>query len=159
MATMLFGQRIKRREDPRLITGQGRYVADLPAPNAAHAAFLRSPHPHARIVRVNLEAARRMPGVLFAAGGRDLEDLARPIPLVMGNPALKAAMPVALALDRVRFVGEPVAVVVGQDRYQAEDALDRIEVEYEVLSPVLDMSKALDPVSSFVHEVLGCNLA
>ena len=111
MATMLFGQRIKRREDSRLITGQGRYVADLPAPTAAHVAFLRSPHAHARIVRVNLEGARRVPGVVFAASGRDLGELARPGPPIFAHPALKAAMPCPLAVDRVRFVGETMAVV------------------------------------------------
>ncbi len=158
MSTMLFGQRVKRREDPRLITGKGRYVADLPAPGAAHVAFLRSPHAHARIVKVDLSEARKMPGVLFAACGRDLGQLARPVPLLMGNPALKAAMPMPLALDRVRFVGETVAAVVAEDRYQAEDAVDRIHVEYEVLPAVVEMTRALDPATPLVHENLGTNL-
>ncbi len=158
MATMLFGQRIKRREDPRLITGKGRYVADLPSAGAAHVAFLRSPHPHARILRVDLAEARKMPGVLFAASGRDLGDVARPVPLLMGNPALKAAMPCPLAVDRARFVGEPIAVVVAQDRYQAEDAVERVNVEYEVLAAVVDVAKALDAGTPVIHESLGSNL-
>jgi carbon-monoxide dehydrogenase large subunit len=158
MATMLFGQRIKRREDPRLITGQGRYVADLPAPTSAHVAFLRSPHAHARIVRVNLEGARRMPGVVFAAAAAELGEIARPVPPLMVHPALKAAMPCPLAVDRVRFVGETVAAAVAEDRYLAEDAVEKIDVEYEVLPAVVDMTKALERGSPLVHESLGGNL-
>ena len=158
MATMLFGQPIKRREDPRLITGKGRYVGDLAVPGALHVAILRSPHPHARIAAVDLGDARKAPGVVFAACGRDLGDIARPVPLLMGNPALKAAMPCPLAVDRVRFVGEGVAAVVAQDRYEAEDALDRIHVEYELLPAVVDVTKALDAGAPVIHEGLGGNL-
>ncbi len=158
MSTMLFGQRIKRREDPRLITGKGRYVGDLTVPGTLHVAILRSPHPHARIVRVDLDDARKAPGVVFAACGRDLGEIGRPVPLLMGNPALKAAMPCPLAVDRVRFVGEGMAVVVAQDRYQAEDALDRIHVEYDLLPAVVDVTKALDPGTPVIHEAIGSNL-
>jgi len=158
MATMLFGQRIKRREDPRLITGKGRYVGDLSVPGALHVAILRSPHPHARIVGVDLSEARKAPGVMLAVCGRDLGEAARPAPLLMGNPALKQAMPCPLAVDRARFVGEGVAAVVAQDRYQAEDALDRIRVEYEGLPAVVDVTAALGSGAPVIHPELGGNL-
>ena len=155
---MLFGQPIKRREDPRLITGKGRYVADLRVPGTVHAAILRSPHAHARIRSVDLADARRAPGVVFAAAGSDLGDYARPLPQLVPHPALRNAMPPPLAVDRVRYVGEGVAVVVAEDRYHAEDALDRIRVEYELLPPVTDPTKALAPDAPVLHEALGDNL-
>jgi len=159
MATMLFGQRIKRREDPRLLTGKGRYVADLQVPATVHAAILRSPHAHARIAAVDVAAAREAPGVVFAASGRDLGPFGQPIPLLVPAPMLRPAMPCPLAVDRARFVGEAVAVVVADDRYRAEDALDRIRVEYEPLPPVVDPAKALAPGAPVLHEALGDNLA
>ena len=159
MATMLFGQRIKRREDPRLISGKGRYVADLQLPGAVHAAILRSPHAHARILNVDLSEARRSPGVVFAASGRDLGPFGKPLPIPAPAPMLKPAMPSALAVDRACFVGEAVAVVVAEDRYQAEDALDRIRVEYEPLPAVVEAAKALDSATPVIHEGIGSNLA
>jgi CO/xanthine dehydrogenase Mo-binding subunit len=159
MSTMLFGQRIKRREDPRLLAGKGRYVADLRVPGTAHAALLRSPHAHARIVQVDLDEARRAPGVLLAAAGRDLGPFARPLPQVVPHPALRSAMPMPLAVDRARFVGEAVAVVVAGDRYQAEDALERIRVEYDPLPAVVDPARALAQGAPVLHEALGDNLA
>jgi len=159
VSTMLFGQRIRRREDPRLITGKGRYVGDLQVPGTVHAALLRSPHAHARILDVDLGGARRAPGVLFAAGGRDLGTFARPLPQVVPHPALRSAMPSPLAADRARFVGEAVAVVVAEDRYQAEDALEHIRVEYEPLPVVVDPAGALTPDAPVLHEALGNNLA
>ncbi|HEY7678049.1 MAG TPA: xanthine dehydrogenase family protein molybdopterin-binding subunit [Candidatus Methylomirabilis sp.] len=159
MSTGLFGQRIKRREDPRFLTGTGRYVADLQVPGTVHAAILRSPHAHARIVRVDVGEARRAPGVLFAGTARDLGPFARPLPQVVPHPALRSAMPMPLAVDRVRFAGEAVAVVVAGDRYQAEDALEHIRVEYEPLPAVANPAKALAPDAPVLHEALGDNLA
>jgi carbon-monoxide dehydrogenase large subunit len=160
MSTMLFGQPVKRREDPRLIAGKGRYVADLTLPGTLHVAILRSPHAHARLRAVDVSAARRMPGVVFAAGGRDLGAAARPPTLSMGlHPSLKPTTPTPLAVDKVRFVGEGVAVVVAEDRYLAEDALERIVVDYEPLPPVVDVTRALEAGSPLVHETLGTNLA
>ncbi len=158
MATM-FGQRIKRREDPRLITGKGRYVGDMQVPGATHVAILRSPHAHARIVNVDLGEARKAPGVIRAVSGRDLGPFGRPIPVPAPAPMLKPAMPCPLAVDRVRFVGEAVAAVVAEDRYQAEDALDRIRVEYAPLPAVVEAAKALDPGGPVIHEAIGSNLA
>ncbi len=159
MATHLFGQRIKRREDPRLLTGGGRYVADIEAPRALHAAFVRSPHAHARIGSINLEKARRAAGVVFAACAADLGPAQRPHPLFMGGqPNLRAITATPLAVDRVRYVGEPVAVVVATDRYAAEDACDLVEVEYEVLPCVVDAEEALRPGAPLVHESLGDNV-
>ncbi len=159
MSTMLFGQRIKRREDPRLITGKGRYVGDFTVPGTLHAAILRSPPAHARIVNVDLTEARKAPGVLYAVSGRELGPFGRPLPLPAPHPALKPAMPSALAVDRVRFVGEAVAAVVAEDRYQAEDALERIRVEYEPLPAVVEAAKALDPATPVIHGGIGTNLA
>lgn len=159
MPTHFLGQRIKRREDPRLLTGGGRYVADIEAPRALHAAFVRSPHAHARILSVNLEKARRAPGVVFAAAAADLGAAQKPQPLFMaGQPNLRAITPTPLAADWVRYVGEPVAVVVAADRYVAEDACDLVEVEYQVLPAVVDAEEALRSGAPLVHESLGDNV-
>ena len=159
MATHLFGQRIKRREDPRLLTGGGRYIADIEAPRALHAAFVRSPHAHARILSVNLEVARRAAGVVFAACAADLGPAQKPHPFFMaGQPNLRAITATPFAADRVRYVGEPVAVVVAADRYAAEDACDLVEVEYEALPCVVDAEEALKPGAPLVHESLGDNV-
>ncbi len=160
MATHLFGQRIKRREDPRLLAGGGRYVADLEAPRGTvHAAFVRSPHAHARILSVSLEKARRAPGAIFAGAAADLGPVTRPQPLLLGGqPNLRAVTPTPLAVDRARYVGEPVAVVLAEDRYVAEDACDLVEVAYEVLPCVVDAEEALRPGAPLVHESLGDNL-
>ena len=159
MGTRFVGERIRRREDPRLLTGAGQFVADLPAPGALHVAVLRSPHAHARIRRIDLKEAFRAPGVACAVAAADLGEANAPFPLLVPNPALRAFMPRALAAGVARYVGEPVAAVVAESRYAAEDALERIAVEYEPLPAALDPRAALDPGAPLVHAEAGTNLA
>ena len=118
---------VRRREDPRLITGAGEFVDDLRVPGCLHAAMLRSPHAHARIVSIDVSAARRAPGVVGVFVAADLGAVGGPIPIYAPHPALPVPCRISvLARDRVRFVGEAVAVVVADDPYRAHDALDLI---------------------------------
>jgi 2-furoyl-CoA dehydrogenase large subunit len=149
------GQSLRRTEDPRLLTGAGRFIDDLaPEPGMVQAAILRSPHAHARVVSVDAAAALRLPGVLGVLTGEDIRRLSRPFPLAVSVPVAYYAA----AVDRVRFVGEPVAVVVAESRYLAEDALDLIEVDYDVLPPVLDPEAALAERAPLLHEQVGSNV-
>src|SRR5512146_1879657 len=112
------GQRFKRKEDPRLVRGISHYTDDIKLPRLVHCVFVRSPHAHARIVSINTEAARSHPGVLAVVTAADLEDLGM-IPCAVQMPDLKIPAHPALAKDRVRYVGEPVAAVVAEDPYAA----------------------------------------
>ena len=160
-APRFIGAAVTRREDGRLLTGRGAFVDDLSVPGAVHAAFARSPHAHARITRVDLSRARAMPGVLAALAGDDLD--LPPLPLRMGSPVpgteLRAASRRALPRDKVRYVGEAVAVVVAESRYLAEDARDVIDVEYEVLPVVVSPAAGVAPDAPLVWEELGDNIA
>ena len=138
------GMPIKRREDPRLITGTATYVDDLHLPGMTYMEMLRSPYAHARIVRIDTQAARHDPRVLAVLTGEDIIEI--PGPLAIGDvdlPNLKLPKHYPLAVGKVRHVGEPVAVVVATDRYAARDALELIAVEYDPLPAVVDMEKAL----------------
>jgi 2-furoyl-CoA dehydrogenase large subunit len=149
------GQSLKRTEDPRLLTGTGHYIDDLePVPGLVHAAIVRSPHAHARVISVESRAARALPGVLGILTGDDVRRLSRPFPLAVDAPVRYYAA----AVDRVRFVGEPVAVVVADNRYLAEDAADLVAVEYESLPPVLEVEAALEPGAPVLHEEVGSNV-
>ena len=164
MTTRFFGQRIKRNEDPRLLTGQALYVDDVHLSDMAHAAFLRSPYAHARILSIDSSQAVQRPGVLAVFVAADLGDYWKPAPLLVSPPPVEGIKfnqrtQVPLAKDRVRYVGEPVALVVAESRYLAEDALSDIEVIYEPLEVVVDLEKALEPKSPLVHEDVGSNLA
>ncbi|WP_219506694.1 aerobic carbon-monoxide dehydrogenase large subunit [Nonomuraea ceibae] len=143
MSTRLFGEPMPRREDPRLLTGQGRYLDDL-GPGALAAAFVRSPHAHARIRDIDVSGALDVDGLVAVYTWEDLpERIGRPLPLLIPHPALthgRTARP--LARDVVRHVGEPVVMVVAEDRYLAEDACALIEVDYEVLEPVAGLEEA-----------------
>ncbi|TVT18622.1 xanthine dehydrogenase family protein molybdopterin-binding subunit [Amycolatopsis acidiphila] len=145
-----------RIEDPPLLTGRGRFMDDIdPLPGTLTAAIVRSPHAHARIRGVDLAAARRHPGVAAVIGPEEVAAGLRPFPL-----ALKTPMPYyPTAVDKVRFVGEPVAVVVAEDRYVAEDAAELVQVDYEPLAPVVDVEKALLPAAPVLHEEAGGNVA
>ncbi|MBI4493353.1 MAG: xanthine dehydrogenase family protein molybdopterin-binding subunit, partial [Chloroflexi bacterium] len=150
------GKSVRRKEDFRLLTGRGTYVDDLhPVPNLHHAAILRSPHPHARIVRVDPSQALRVPGVVAVLTPDDVRAWADPFPVGVEKPPRYYP----LALDKARFVGEPVAVVIARDRYLAEDARDLVEVEYEPLPAVVDPERALEPGAPLLHEELGSNVA
>jgi len=156
------GASIKRSEDPRILTGAGRYVDDIKLPGMLHAAFVRSPLAHARVLSVDVSAARALPGVVAALSGAELEAMTVP-----GPDALMALMGWAgptpeftlLATDKVRFVGDPVAVVVAESRYLAEDGCELVEVEYDDLPPVVSASFALDPGSPPLFANLGDNIA
>jgi carbon-monoxide dehydrogenase large subunit len=150
---------VRRREDPRLITGAGEFVDDLRVPDCLHAAMMRSPHAHARIVSIDASAARRAPGVVgvFVAG--DLGAVGGPIPIYAPHPALPVPCRISvLARERVRFVGEAVAVVVADDPYRAHDALDLIRVEYEALPAVVDVEGAIAAGATVVHDEVGSNV-
>ncbi|MEJ2860787.1 xanthine dehydrogenase family protein molybdopterin-binding subunit [Actinomycetospora flava] len=145
-----------RDEDAALVVGAGRFVDDLdPLPGTLVAAVVRSPHPHARIVAVDLEAARAHPGVAAVIGPDEVRAAVRPFPLSTATP-----MPyLPSAVDVARYVGEPVAVVVANDRYVAEDACELVTVDYEVLDVVVDTRAALDPEAVLLHPEAGTNVA
>jgi len=150
------GKSVERIEDAVLLTGRGRYIDDLGVrPDTLHAAILRSPHAHAVIHAIHAEAARRAPGVAAVLTGAEVQALSAS--LVAGVRAPIECWPIAV--DRVRYVGEPVAVAVAKDRYVAEDALDLIEVDYEPLPPVMDPLAALDAGAPRLHEGLDGNVA
>jgi carbon-monoxide dehydrogenase large subunit len=156
------GASIKRSEDPRILTGAGRYVDDIKLPGMLHAAFVRSPMAHARVLSVDVSAAQALPGVVAALTGADLEAMTVP-----GPDALTALMGgtgptpefTLLATDKVRFAGDPVAIVVAESRYVAEDGCELVEVEYDELPPVTNASFALDPGSPPLFANLGDNIA
>ena len=150
------GRSIERVEDAALLSGHGRFIDDLGVrPGTLHAAILRSPHAHAHIRSLDVDAARRAPGVAAVVTGAEVTALATS--LAVGVRAPIQCWPIAV--DRVRHMGEAVAVVVAQDRYLAEDALDLIDVEYEALPAVVDPLAALEPSAPVLHEGLGGNLA
>ena len=151
------GSSVQRVEDQRILTGHGHYVDDISLPGMLHAAFLRSPHAHARIVRIDVSAARAMLGVVAVVIGEDTQRLVGPMSVEdqtgMRNPRFHP-----LASDRVRLVGDPVALVVAESRYVAEDARDVIEVEYEPLQPVVTIEDALDPNRPALFDEVGSNI-
>src|SRR5919204_3519404 len=152
------GTSIQRVEDNRVLTGRGRYVDDVSLPGMLHAAFLRSPHPHARLTRIDVEAAKSLPGVVAVLTGADMPRLTRPM-TIHTLPGYRSPQFFPLATDRVRFVGDPVAMVVADSRYIAEDALDLVEVDYEPLPPVTDARRAVEGSAPVLHEVIGGNVA
>ncbi len=153
------GQPVRRKEDPRLLTGYGRYVGDVRLGGLLHAAIFRSPLPHARIVRVDGSRARAFPGVIAVFAPGDLGEVASIPTTLAPRPALKACFQPPMPRDRVRYVGEPLAVVVATDRYVAEDALELIDAELEPLPVVADARRGLAPEAPILHEALGTNLA
>jgi aerobic carbon-monoxide dehydrogenase large subunit len=142
-----------------LLRGRGFYVGDVRLPGMTEAAVLRSPYAHARVVSVDVRPALSLPGVIDALSFADLGDNTQTLPNLMPHKLLRSAMPYPLARDRVRYVGEPVAIVVAESRYQTEDALDAIEVEYEELPALVDAEAALAPNAPVLHEHLESNLA
>ncbi|MBT9476524.1 xanthine dehydrogenase family protein molybdopterin-binding subunit [Polaromonas sp.] len=152
------GQHLARKEDYRLLTGHGRYVDDIEVPGALHACFVRSPHAHARIVSIDSEAARQMPGVVAVVTGHELAQWTtrqRMAPPIEGLQAMEMD---TLPIDKVRFQGDPVACVIATDRYVAEDAAEQVMVDYEVLPAVSTMWQALEADSPRVDESLDSNL-
>ena len=152
MTTRLFGERVERREDDRLLVGQGRFTDDF-EPHAAHAAFVRSDYAHARITDVDVTGALDVDGVHAVYTYEDLEGkFAEPLPLIIPHEAIAdGRTQYALARDEVRYVGETIAMVVARDRYIAEDAAGEIVVTYEPLPVVADLEQAAAPDAPLVH--------
>ena len=149
------GKSINRVEDPRFLRGEGRYIDDIKLPNMPHAAIVRSPHAHARIVRVDTSKAEALPGVVRVVTGADVAERAAPLPSFGAGPIVQDM----IAIEKVRHYGETVAAVIAEDRYIAEDACDLIEVDYEQLPVVLDPFEARKEGAPLVHEALGTNVA
>src|SRR6266850_848764 len=168
MGAKYFGAAVRRLEDPRFLRGEGRFVDDVTLPGVLHAAFLRSPHAHATIVSIRTDAAKTKPGVVAVFTHADLARWMKPLPLFgTAPPGLAAAVKFevrqaaqyALAKERVRYVGEIVAMVVADDRGRAEDAVAAIEAEYAPLPVAVDMLTAGDAGAPLVHPEWGTNVA
>jgi carbon-monoxide dehydrogenase large subunit len=161
MATTAFGSGIRRREDPRLITGAATYTDDFTAPGTLHAAMLRSPHAHARITKIDTTRACQAPGVVAVYTGADVEGVLQPVPCawLLPNANLKIAVYPTIAKDTVRYVGDIVAAVVAETPYQAYDALDLIEVDYDPLPSVTSPVETMKPGAPELHPDIPNNEA
>jgi aerobic carbon-monoxide dehydrogenase large subunit len=161
------GRSLLRREDQRLLTGQGQFVADLVLPRMLHAVFVRSQVPHARIRSVDVSRAAAMPGVVLALAGAELLKLAPPVPGAQLSLPTKWRTQVQhkihlpqqtlLALDKVRHVGEAIAVILAESRYQAQDAAEKVTLDLEPLPALVDVKRALEPGAALVHEQYQTN--
>ncbi|MGE4014192.1 MAG: xanthine dehydrogenase family protein molybdopterin-binding subunit, partial [Alphaproteobacteria bacterium] len=148
------GQAVRRKEDFALLTGHARFMDDLePVVGLRHAAVLRSPHGHAELVSLDISRAAALPGVVGVLTGKDVVAMGKPI----GNLFTDKAPYYPCAVDRVRYYGEPVAVVIAEDRYVAEDALDLIDVVYKPMPAVIDPEAALAADAPVLHDKLGTN--
>ncbi|HKA40479.1 MAG TPA: xanthine dehydrogenase family protein molybdopterin-binding subunit [Burkholderiales bacterium] len=157
-----FGASVKRKEDPALLRGEGRYVDDIHLPGMLHAAFVRSPHAHARVGRIDKTAALAVAGVHAVIAYADLPESVRrqTLPLLVPHPALRhPRMPHALAKDEACYAGEPVACVVADSRYIAEDAAQLVDVEYEPLPAANDCAAALAQDAPRAHAGADTNVA
>src|SRR5512136_819011 len=162
MTTKYVGQRVTRNEDPRLLTGQALFVDDVDLPGMLHAAFLRSDYAHARFKSIDAAAARSRPGVVAVYTAEDMGAFWKPGPLLVPAPHSikglifnkRTQIPMARAGDKARHVGEPMAVVIAESRYVAEDALADIVVDLEPLEAVADLDRVLEPGAPLVHDDL-----
>ncbi|MGD9092247.1 MAG: xanthine dehydrogenase family protein molybdopterin-binding subunit [Anaerolineales bacterium] len=165
MTKKQIGKRIRRNEDPRLLTGQALFVDDVEFPGMLHAAFLRSDYAHALLKSIDVSAARERPGVVAIYTAEDMGDDWEPgPPLVSPPPTVEDVLfnsrtQVPLVKDKVRHAGEAIAVVIAESRYIAEDAVEDIYVDLEPLEAVVDLEKALEPDSVLIHDDLDSNLA
>jgi carbon-monoxide dehydrogenase large subunit len=161
MSTRVFGSAIRRREDPRLLSGTGTYTDDFSLPGMVHAVLLRSPHAHARITHLDTSKAAAAPGVLAVYTAKDTKTALKPIPCawLVPNSDLKIAEYHALAEDTVRYVGDIVAVVVAATPYEGHDALELIDVGYEPLPAVVDPKQAAAPGAPQLHGTVPNNQA
>ena len=158
--THIVGGSVKRREDPRLITGSSSFLDDIKQVGLLHAAVLRSPHAHARIRRIDIRPAQANPEVLAVLTGEEAAQEAGTVPCLWTIPPdLKIPLQPTLALKKVLYVGQPVAVVVATRREAAVDAAHQIQVDYEVLPAVTDAEKAVTPNAPILHEDIGTNQA
>ncbi len=161
MSSPIFGSGIRRREDPRLLTGTALYTDDITLPLMVEAAMLRSPYAHARIRSIDTSAAAAASGVVAVFTGVDTEEALAPVPTawLLPDSEMKVASYPAIAKDTVRYVGDIVAVVVAENRYQAYDALDLINVDYEPLEVVTDPEAAFQAGAPQLHEEIENNQA
>jgi carbon-monoxide dehydrogenase large subunit len=162
MASTWFGASVKRKEDPALLTGRGRFVDDIHLPHMLHAAFVRSPYAHARVTGIDTNAAQAVDGVHLVLTHAELPESMRTrvLPVMMPNPIIRQPfMPLALARDEVCFAGEPVAVVIADSRAIAEDAAALVEVEYDPLPAVNDCREAIADGAPPVHLGSQSNIA
>jgi len=149
------GQPIERVEDDILLMGKAQYSDHLPTrAGTQHAAILRSPHAHAKIISIDTSKAEKVPGVVAVMTGDDVREMSEAFLIVLRQPINQWA----LAVDKVRYVGEPVAMVVARDRYIAEDALSEIDVVYEAMKPIIDQEEAISDDAPVVHEAVGSNV-
>ncbi len=157
----MIGTPVKRREDPRLITGQASYVDDVKLHGMLYMSVLRSPYGHARINSINTDAARQHPGVMAVYTAADLKGVVGPVAVAVPLGKITEGMGVRgpLAEGKVRFYGDPVAVVIADSRYGARDARDLIEVDYEPLPVAMDVEKAAQPDAPLLYEEFGTNVA
>lgn len=156
--TRIIGKALLRREDYRFVTGQGRYLDDVVVPGALHAHFVRSPHAHARIRSIDIEAARQAEGVVAIVSGRELAEWTTPLRMA---PPIEGLRPVefsTLPIDKVRFIGDPVVCIVARDRYLAEDAAELVNIDYDALDAVADLEHALAASAPLVDDALPDNL-
>ncbi len=154
----MVGARIKRREDPRLITGQATYTDDLQLPGMLYMSLFRSVYAHAKINSIEVSKARELPGVVTVLTAADVAGQTGPVPCVAEAPGMKLPHHPLLAEGKVRYVGEPMAVVVATSRYVARDALDLIEADYDPLDAVVDPEKAAEAGSTLLYEEFGDNI-
>src|SRR3954469_6974774 len=152
----LVGQRTKRREDPRLIRGRGTYVDDVALVGMQHIAFKRSDVAHGHIRSIDTSAAKAMDGVEAVFTGAEIAEFLGPMPIGTPFPSPEHR---AVAVDTVRFGGEPVAVVVARGRYVARDAIDAIAVSYDTLPAVVDLEQAMTGRPAVIHPAFANNLA
>jgi aerobic carbon-monoxide dehydrogenase large subunit len=153
------GRSIPRANAKRLLQGRGIYTDDLKFPLLAHVVFFRSPHAHAKIIKLNFDEARKQPGVIAIFDGRAIAEYCTPWVAVLGHlKGIKSAPQHAVAIDRACWQGEAVAAIVAETRVQAEDALALIEADWEPLPVVVDMEQALSPATPVIHPELGDNL-
>jgi aerobic carbon-monoxide dehydrogenase large subunit len=153
------GRPLRRREDPELLSGKGVFIADVTRPGMLHAAFLRSPHAHARIRAIDAREARALPGVHAVLTGGDLPADLGPQPVFIHFQDERPTPTWALARERVRYVGEPVAAVAAESRYVAEDALERMQIAWEPLPAVADVMAALAPEAPRLYDGWPDNVA
>lgn len=151
------GMRTPRKEDPRLITGQGLFTDDVTLPGMVYVSLVRSPHAHARIRRIDAAAAKKEPGVVTVMTGKDAEATGV-LPVFIAVPGMNGSKHMPVAVDKARYVGDAVAVVVAETRGAAKRAADAVSVDYEPLPVVVEATKALEPGSPILHEDLGTNL-
>jgi len=157
-APRFLGARVKRVEDPRFLRGQAQYVADLQPAGLLHLVFVRSPHAHAEVTRIDVAAAAGASGVAAVLTAADVAHLT-PKPIAIQPPGLRVPPHAPLAAHTVRYAGQPVAAIAAADPYGARDAADLVQIEYAPRSPAVDPARALEPGSPLVHPSLDSNLA